>query len=917
MIRTARPASRAARPASWVRTRLGAMPSAAVLAAVLAFAAVFLSAALPRALDRGADQALRSYVGGKGPGPTSVLVTGDSREGPGAVGDLDRILGVLTARTGGAFPLAPSGPVHGTLGGKPRVLSNPGLSRPDDESPRLSLLHLREAAGHLTMVAGRWPSGTTAEGQPIPVALSKRASEAMAAPLGTVLQTDPDGPQAPVVDRAVVVGLYVANDEADPVWTGLPCLSRACTGNTGGKEPRTYWHAGALAGADDLPRVAAWGKGGTEFWRLPMDTSRLRADQLADTGRQISAFVSGPTAAALIGDAGRQDLTITSALPALLADAQARQQAAAPVGVSGPAGVAGVVFVVLCLSAALAGERRESELRLLFARGASRVGLVRRLLAEGAVTVLPAAVLAAALALVLLPTPRFLPALSIALATTLLAWLAFPVRALVLLAPPRPRNRWRRPVAELLVLLVTAAAVFEVRDRGIAQAGADVDPLLVAAPLLIALSGALLLARIQPLLVALPARMAARGSGVIGFLGLARAGRGNGGRGRTAVLPLVALLLAVTTGGFWTTVLNAAEAARLAATRVSVAADAEIVAPPDKTLPDALVKAAGKVEGVRSSISLWTDDDAFVDAPAANFTTQVTVVVVEPKAYAELSKAVGIGPFDPALLGGKGTGTPESPLPVLFSSGLAKLAPGGTVRLRFGDGHLQVASRGVVEGTPVRPGAVGATVIVPAGPATAAIPLTRQPNRWYAVGTPPEDQLKVLVRSHVPAGEASVYRVRTSAGMADELASDPLQHAAVRLFVASVAGAAGFALLAVLLSLVRAAPERAALLARMRTMGLRPRQGVLLMLTESLPQALVAALGGALTATAAVLLLGPAVDLSTLVGAPVEGGLPFSARPVLMQALGLAALVGVAVVAEAAVSGRRQITTELRAGDQR
>ncbi|MFJ7207181.1 hypothetical protein ACIQWR_27055 [Streptomyces sp. NPDC098789] len=916
MIRNSRTASRATRPASWVRTRLRAMPSAAVLAAVLAFAAVFLSAALPRALDRGADQALRGFLGGKGPSQTSITISGDSANGAGVAEDLDRILGLLTARTGGDLALAASGPVHGTLGDKPRSLTTPGLAAPDGVPPELSLLHLREAQGHLKMVAGHWPSGATSEG-PVPIALSQRASQAMNAPLGTVLRTGADGPQAANDDQAVVVGLYTADDEADPVWAGLPCMTRACTGYTVSKEPLSYWHAGALVGAEDLTRAAAWGKGGTDFWRLPLETGRLRADRLSEVTRHLTSYVSGSTGAELLGTTGRVDLAIISPLPALLNEADQRQRAAAPVGVSGPAGVAGVVLVVLCLAAALAGERREFELRLLLARGASRAGLVRRLLAEGAVTVLPAALVAMALAFALLPTPRVLPSLTMALATTLLAWLAFPVRTLVLLAPPRRSNRWRRPVGELLVLLVTGAAVSEVRDRGIGQAGADVDPLLIAAPLLLALCGGLLLARLLPLLVALPAAMASRGRGVIGFLGLARASRGDGGRTRTPVLPLVALLLAVTTGGFWTTVLNAAADARLAATRVSVAADAQIAAPPGQTLPTELVKAADKVDGVRSSVSLWTNDDAFVDAPAAQFTTQVSVVVADPKAYAALSKGANIGPFDPGLITGKGDGTADSPLPVLFSTGLAKLAPGGTLRLRLGGGQLQVTSRGTVDGTPVRPGAVGATVIVPAGPATAAIAGIQQPNHWYALGNPPEDKLKVLVRSLVPAADANGFRVRTSAGMADELADDPLQAAAVRLFKTSIIGAAGFALLAVLLSLVRAAPERAALLARMRTMGLRPRQGMLLMLTESLPQAVAAALGGALTATAAVLLLGPAVDLSTLVGAPVADGLRFSARTVLVQALGLAALVAVAVLAEAAVSGRRQITTELRAGDQR
>lgn len=84
-----------------------------------------------------------------------------------------------------------------------------------------------------------------------------------------------------------------------------------------------------------------------------------------------------------------------------------------------------------------------------------------------------------------------------------------------------------------------------------------------------------------------------------------------------------------------------------------------------------------------------------------------------------------------------------------------------------------------------------------------------------------------------------------------------------------------------------------------------------------MPLALAAALGGALLAAGAVALLGPAVDLSTLVGTRVPAGLQVLITPVLTQALGLAALVAGAVLAEAAISGRRQITTELRAGDQR
>ncbi|GAA4939204.1 hypothetical protein GCM10023238_01110 [Streptomyces heliomycini] len=61
---------------------------------------------------------------------------------------------------------------------------------------------------------------------------------------------------------------------------------------------------------------------------------------------------------------------------------------------------------------------------------------------------------------------------------------------------------------------------------------------------------------------------------------------------------------------------------------------------------------------------------------------------------------------------------------------------------------------------------------------------------------------------------------------------------------------------------MRAAPERAALLARLRTMGLTRAQGRRLLVLESLPQALLAALGGVLTAWATVRLLAPGIDLT-------------------------------------------------------
>ncbi|MEU9143390.1 hypothetical protein [Streptomyces sp. NPDC048349] len=901
------------RPASWVRTRLRAAPLSTLLGAALAFVAVLLAAALPRAVDRGADRALRSFLHEQGPGPTSLVATATSRGGPMTPQDLDSVLAALRARTGGAFRLDASGPVHGARGVKARDLATPGLDRPEGVDPRLTLVHLPEAAAHASLVAGRWPGGGE-PGAPLQVALSRSASETLGAPLGTVLDAAPSllGPL-----RAEVVGLYDAADPADVYWTDLPCLNKACQNLTPNSPPKVYWQTAALVGADGLDRIGSWGEGTEFFWRLPVDTGVLRADRLPGVAREIASFVTGPTASALSAAVERPDLRISSRLPELFRRAEARQQGAAPLAAIGPAGVAGVAVVVFCLAAALTGDRRGAELRLLSARGGSRRSLVGRLLGEGAVTVLPAAALAAWLAVRLLPTPRLTASLVAASAVALLALLAFPVRAFVLLSAPRGPSPRRRLVAESLVLAATAAAVVEVRRRGVATAS-GLDPLLVAAPLLLALSGALLLARLQPALVGAPARAAGRRPGLVGFLGLARAARGGGGgagggRGRPSVLPLIALMCAVTTAGFGATVLGSVDSGRLQVARQAVGGDLRIAAPAGASLTPELIRAANALPGVRTPVPAWVEEDAFVFGTDRG-SPQVTVVVVDPVAYAELARAVGRGRFDPALLSG---GAPGAPLPALFSSDLVARAGDQAFRLRVRGEELQVRAAAVVDGTPALSGSGAATLVLPAAPTAALAPHVSSPNHWFALGDTGAERLEELVHATTPAATAGHVVVRTSADIVAELAADPLQHAAGRLFWASVAGAAGFAVLAVLLTLVRAAPERAALLARLRTMGLRPRQGVALVLAESLPLALVAAFGGGLVAAAAVALLGPAVDLSALIGAQVPAGLRPTARPLLTQALGLAAVAAAAVLAEAAISGRRQISTELRAGDQR
>ncbi|MEV7216449.1 hypothetical protein AB0O31_25580, partial [Kitasatospora cineracea] len=815
-------------PAPWVRTRLRTAPLAALLTAALTLTLVFLAAALPRALDRGADSALRSFLTGAGPLVTSVSVT----SGLPAAGDpaklLDATAEQLTGIVGAALPLDPSGPVYGRQGKAARSVPDQGLPEMDGVPPEFSLLYQHDQQAHSRLTEGQWPTGQGGPGEPVQVALSASAARSVAVKVGDVFRTGPSimtsGVRlSPLPMR--VVGLYEALDPADPFWAGAPCAVKACINISPppviGAEPRPYWFVTPLIGPEELSRVALWGGSGEDFWRLPVRVSALHADRLEQTSFALAKVTSGPIAVRVTTGLDRPGVRVASALRDSIDSARQRQTAIDSITAVGLAGAAGVAAVVLCLAAALTAERRASELLLLRARGAGAGGVFRRLLGESAATVLPAVGLALLLGFVLLPTPRWVPAAVASGALAVLAVLAFPVRAVLLLRGPRAgaRPERRRLVGELAVLAVTVAASVQVLRRGVSPLGEGTDPLLVAAPLLLSLTGALLLARLQPVLIGLLARRAGRRSGAVGFLGLARAARGGGGpRSRPSVLPLLALVLAVACGAVGATVLESVAVGRTESARYSIGADASVSAELNTTLPAAFVEQAGRLPGVAESVPVWIDEDVALSM-GNGASVRVNVVIADPVQYARLAERAGRGRFDPALLA---AATGDGRLPALVSSDL----PRGDFSLRLAGGDAaDVRVVGFADNTPALTGTVGTTVLLPAGPAAEFVSRFAGPAKWMALGHPDDAQLRSLAERLLgppAAGLRAGHVVRTADAEAAVLGSDPLQASAVRMFWVSVAATGLFALLSVLLTLLRAGPERAAVLARLRTMGLRP-----------------------------------------------------------------------------------------------
>ncbi|NUR89760.1 MAG: hypothetical protein HOY71_37250 [Nonomuraea sp.] len=158
-------------------------------------------------------------------------------------------------------------------------------------------------------------------------------------------------------------------------------------------------------------------------------------------------------------------------------------------------------------------------------------------------------------------------------------------------------------------------------------------------------------------------------------------------------------------------------------------------------------------------------------------------------------------------------------------------------------------------------------------------------------------------------------RVETQAGVLAGIRDDPLT-ATVRnvLFITMIA-LAGYALVAVVVTLVVGAAERARALSFLRTLGLSVRQSQALTVLEISPMIVVTALVGLALGLGLPAALGPGVDLSAYAGdTPVGDYSPGLALPIgLAAALTAVALVG--AYTHTAISRRRSLGSVLRVGE--
>ncbi|MCT4352623.1 ABC transporter permease [Streptomyces sp. Je 1-79] len=914
--------------APWVRTRLRTAPGTAWAFALLVLVTAFLAAALPRTVEAYETESLRHDIVTAPPRTTVLDIT--TAQPPAHLSPEARAAEVsperLAEKSADLRELLPAPlrvdlaeSAHGVRTTKRVTGLDPWLPRPSSLPPEFTLATLPELAGHATVREGRLP--TRAEpGRTSEVAVTPETAKSLRLKVGSVVHVPELFANEPLA--LTVVGIVEPRRPQGSYWSVDPLLrTPTYASKTTQNGVYFYWQAALLLPPDGATTILA-GNGEPEvYWRFAPDVSRLTAQDEPRLSAALASLSGGPDLVLIretVGATGASD----TGLDEITAAYRDMRAAIAPVVAVAAFGIGAVAAVVLAMTGGLFAARRSSELALLRSRGGSLAGIGVRLVGETAVLALPAAGLGLLLATLALPEGRLVPAAVAAGAVALLATAALPLRALFLhrrplahggredLVDARPSRG--RTVAELTLLALAVGAVVALRRRGTEDAG---DHLVSSAPVLVALIAALVLVRLYPLPLRWATRPARRLRGAVGFLSLARAGRSSA----TGALPLLALLVALTTAAFGGSVLAGIADARDRAALLETGADARVTGNADAVpLPDGLAKAVRGTAGVNDVATVQVEYGVALPVGTGRQPKLRTtpLVGVEPESYTRLAGRTGFGPFPAELLRSTGTGgkvDPERVLPAIASPAVAARLGTEPQDVVATAGRFTVRIVGVRDTTPVLPAEDFLLV--------NAADLTHRADTVLLASGPSVDgdALRAVVAAKSPDFSVGLRSERRAAYV-----DSPMQSGAERIYLAAIGAGAGYAVLAVLLSLLQSAPERAVLLARLRTMGLTRRQGRRLLGLEALPQALLAAVGGTLVGWATILLLAPGVDLVRLSLSGTPGPAPLAEAPLrvdlwslALPAAGVVVLAGLAAALQAWWSARSGSIKELRAGDAR
>jgi putative ABC transport system permease protein len=695
-----------------------------------------------------------------------------------------------------------------------------------------------------------------------------------------------------------VSGIFKPVDTADPAWQRAPWVLRPSLGLDG---PGTTRLGGLLSG-DSLPdaRLATLQDQLRRTVWFSAEPDRLTWESAQRLATTVARLKAESASSAERDDSLKWQTQLDSVLHKVREQVDA---ATAQASVLLIAVLAGGVLVLL-LAADLLTRRRAVALTAARQRGASLPGLASELLVESIAVTAPAAALGVLLSWLVAGDAA-------------VAWV-WPVAACAILAGPgfgtvaaaratrdrrtpanRAARRWqqrtvqlRRAALDVAIVLAAAGAIVSLRQRGVGDSA-----LPAAAPALGVIAGTLLLLRLMPAGTGLALRQALRSRRPLAVFGAAQAASTAG-----RALPLLVLTATTALASFAVTLSATISAGLADGAWHTVGADARLDVSPDATgstsqlaakiaaSPGVTATAAGEII---SGVRVVTNDTSVTPS----------LLVVDSAAFRRMLASTPLGDvpeLDRLPSGG-----------ALVRSSDGTLQPGQKLRLYVGEDPDSYGMGGygvddpdkaidvTAVGTAPEIDNMGDVVVVDA----SALP--SEPDTIWATGPGAARAVNAVAASGHPVVRADVLAARRSSALTAGLVTLDRATAATLLAL----GLLGFALGA-----AATAPERWRTLARLRTLGLRPRDTQRVAAGELLPPVLAAAVFGPLLGVLLVWLSFGALSLSLITG---QSAAPVTVVPWwLLGALAavlLAALV-VIVPAEAAVRRRRGLAEVLRTG---
>ena len=788
------------------------------------------------------------------------------------------------------------------------------------------------------LTEGRWPvrvdPDTIVEEEAPPrleLAVSAATAEAIGVEVGDLLAARVDStdpllrnlfPRPATTLDVQVVGTFSVRDPVDPFWYDDAALAEIAVGGTV-DSPIAF--ATAVFAPEAYVDVLALGLPVRYRFRYLVDVDRLDAgslDALVGDLRRVEA-ANSQTGVLRPGSTQFRSGLLNSIERYL--DKRSTSEAALSVAALGPltvaAGAVGLVGVLIV-------RRRRTALALARGRGASASQLLATQLWEGLLVTVPAAMvgLLAATSLITARTSELSStgAVLVALgATGLLLGATWPLarrarRDLERDDPAVFRLAPRRLVFESLIIGLSLAAAWLLRERGVAGDGRDdatrgFDPFLAASPLLIGLSVGLLTIRLYPIPVQALGWLSARRRDLVPVLGLRNLGR----HPTTGYLPVLILMLTVAIGTFSSVLAVSIERSQAGVSWSEVGADFRIETTATSGLDPAIEP--GTLPGVEAAAAGLIDPDALVStSPGRRFA--ILFEAIELDAYNAVLDQSPIQTNVAAFLGAPptapGTGTADTPIPVVLSTRL----PPGSGQIPIGT-EIEIVLRGrsmtfVVSGyrdsfpgvPPLEPFAIAAFESIAASSAGSDL----QPN-VFLVRAPESTAESIGAAAASAPGEPFVVsRYARFAQMHDA----PLVLAVTSGFVLALGVALAYAALAVVAVVVLHAQRRTREVAFLRTLGMTERQlAGLTVVEQGLPVVLALAVGVALGLGLAWL-LEPGIDLAAFSSPGALVALQVDWLSVAIVAASIVGVVALAVALSSWFARRLDLGHALRIGEE-